>query len=50
MCFFCLTFFCLYTYTLKKPQEFAEKPKGDALEAMKVDTRVLGLDEERYVI
>lgn len=24
--------------------EFAEKPKGDALKAMKVDTRVLGVD------
>lgn len=27
--------------------EFAEKPKGDALQAMKVDTTVLGLDAER---
>jgi glucose-1-phosphate adenylyltransferase len=26
--------------------DFSEKPKGDALEAMKVDTTVLGLDEE----
>ena len=24
------------------PQDFSEKPKGDALEAMKVDTSVLG--------
>ena len=24
--------------------EFAEKPKGDALKAMKVDTTVLGVD------
>eukprot|EP00249_Psilotum_nudum_P032526 c48169_g1_i1 orf=1-264(-) len=27
--------------------EFAEKPKGEALQAMKVDTAVLGLDEEK---
>ncbi|CAK6695195.1 glucose-1-phosphate adenylyltransferase [Synechococcus sp. CBW1107] len=27
-------------------QEFREKPKGDALEAMRVDTRSLGLSEE----
>ncbi|EPS61747.1 glucose-1-phosphate adenylyltransferase, partial [Genlisea aurea] len=27
--------------------EFAEKPKGDALKAMKVDTTILGLDEAR---
>eukprot|EP00270_Netrium_digitus_P009047 TRINITY_DN2740_c0_g1_i2.p1 TRINITY_DN2740_c0_g1~~TRINITY_DN2740_c0_g1_i2.p1 ORF type:complete len:529 (+),score=164.65 TRINITY_DN2740_c0_g1_i2:65-1651(+) len=27
--------------------EFAEKPKGDALKAMQVDTTVLGLDKER---
>lgn len=27
--------------------DFAEKPKGDALKAMKVDTTVLGLDAER---
>lgn len=27
--------------------EFAEKPKGDALKAMVVDTTVLGLDKER---
>ena len=27
--------------------DFAEKPKGDALKAMQVDTTVLGLDEER---
>ncbi|CAG9463529.1 unnamed protein product [Pedinophyceae sp. YPF-701] len=27
--------------------EFAEKPSGDALRAMQVDTTVLGLDEER---
>ncbi|KAJ3693211.1 hypothetical protein LUZ60_008691 [Juncus effusus] len=27
--------------------EFAEKPKGDQLKAMKVDTTILGLDEER---
>ncbi|KAJ3698292.1 hypothetical protein LUZ61_001997 [Rhynchospora tenuis] len=27
--------------------EFAEKPKGDALKAMKVDTTILGLSEER---
>lgn len=29
--------------------EFAEKPKGDALQAMKVDTTVLGLDPIRWV-
>lgn len=29
--------------------EFAEKPKGDALKAMQVDTTVLGLDAERRV-
>lgn len=28
--------------------EFAEKPKGDALKAMQVDTTVLGLDPARY--
>lgn len=27
--------------------EFAEKPKGEALQAMKIDTTVLGLDAER---
>lgn len=27
--------------------EFSEKPKGDALKKMKVDTTVLGLDENR---
>ena len=27
--------------------DFAEKPKGDALKAMQVDTTVLGLDAER---
>ena len=27
--------------------DFAEKPKGDALKAMQVDTTVLGLDPER---
>ncbi|KAF9669670.1 hypothetical protein SADUNF_Sadunf14G0131500 [Salix dunnii] len=27
--------------------EFAEKPKGEALKAMKVDTTILGLDDER---
>ena len=27
--------------------EFAEKPKGDALKAMQVDTTVLGLDPAR---
>ncbi|NP_001352225.1 ADP-glucose pyrophosphorylase small subunit CagpS2 [Cicer arietinum] len=27
--------------------EFAEKPKGDQLNAMKVDTTILGLDDER---
>eukprot|EP00803_Ostreobium_quekettii_P010484 evm.model.scf_759EXC.1 EVM.evm.TU.scf_759EXC.1 scf_759EXC:10418-14725(-) len=27
--------------------DFAEKPKGDALEAMKVDTAILGLDPQR---
>lgn len=26
--------------------EFAEKPKGDALTAMKVDTRILGVDKQ----
>lgn len=26
--------------------EFAEKPKGDALKAMKVDTTILGVDKE----
>jgi len=26
--------------------DFAEKPKGDALTAMKVDTTILGLDAE----
>lgn len=28
--------------------EFAEKPKGDALRAMAVDTTILGLDAERH--
>lgn len=28
--------------------DFAEKPKGDALRAMQVDTTILGLDAERY--
>lgn len=28
-------------------EDFAEKPKGDALEAMKVDTGILGLDPQR---
>lgn len=27
--------------------DFSEKPKGDALKAMQVDTTVLGLDAER---
>ena len=27
--------------------DFAEKPKGDALRAMSVDTTILGLDPER---
>ena len=27
--------------------DFAEKPKGDALRAMRVDTTILGLDAER---
>lgn len=27
--------------------DFAEKPKGDALKAMEVDTAVLGLDAAR---
>lgn len=40
-------FFCSTHQPLTKQQEFAEKPKGTALEAMKVDTRVLGLDDER---
>ena len=26
--------------------EFAEKPKGDALKAMQVDTRILGVDSK----
>lgn len=30
--------------------EFAEKPKGDALKAMRVDTTVLGLDAERLAL
>ena len=30
--------------------EFAEKPKGAELEAMKIDTTVLGLSAERYVM
>ena len=30
--------------------EFAEKPKGDVLQKMKVDTTVLGLSKERYNI
>lgn len=29
--------------------DFAEKPKGDALTAMEVDTTVLGLDAERWL-
>ena len=29
--------------SLHPPQDFAEKPKGDALEKMKVDTTVLGM-------
>jgi glucose-1-phosphate adenylyltransferase len=28
--------------------DFAEKPKGDALRAMEVDTTVLGLDAARW--
>ncbi len=28
--------------------DFAEKPKGNALRAMQVDTTILGLDAERY--
>lgn len=28
-------------------QDFAEKPKGQALKAMQVDTTALGLDAER---
>ena len=28
--------------------DFAEKPKGEALHAMRVDTTILGLDAERY--
>lgn len=28
-------------------QDFAEKPKGEALKAMQVDTTTLGLDAER---
>lgn len=28
-------------------QDFAEKPKGEALKAMQVDTTALGLDAER---
>ena len=31
-------------------QDFAEKPKGEALKAMQVDTTALGLDAERYVL
>ena len=30
--------------------EFAEKPKGEALKAMAVDTTILGLDAERHSI
>jgi glucose-1-phosphate adenylyltransferase len=30
----------------RKVLSFAEKPKGDALKAMKVDTTVLGLSKE----
>lgn len=29
--------------------EFAEKPKGDTLQKMKVDTSILGLSPERYL-
>lgn len=29
-----------------KVTEFAEKPKGDALKAMQVDTRILGVDKD----
>ena len=29
-------------------QDFAEKPQGDALRAMQVDTTKLGLDAERW--
>ena len=34
------------TATQGRVTEFAEKPKGDALKAMAVDTRVLGLSAE----
>lgn len=30
--------------------DFAEKPKGDALKAMRVDTTILGLDAERCAL
>ena len=35
------TYFCA-----RRIVEFAEKPKGDALRAMQVDTTLLGLDAE----
>ena len=31
-------------------QDFAEKPKGQALKAMQVDTTALGLDAERQAV
>ncbi len=30
--------------------DFSEKPKGDALRAMRVDTTILGLDAKRCVL
>ena len=32
----------IWGFTIYDAQSFSEKPKGDALEAMKVDTTILG--------
>lgn len=37
---------CLQIDDNRKVLSFAEKPKGEALQAMKVDTTVLGLNKE----
>jgi glucose-1-phosphate adenylyltransferase len=39
-------FFSLQIDENRRVLSFAEKPKGDALKAMKVDTTVLGLSKE----
>ena len=41
----------IFLYSLPQPSaqivDFAEKPSGDALKAMRVDTTILGLDPAR---